>query len=430
MSRALLQDEAAGIVEAPRVLKTGESGRVPVEWLVENPKNPRLHFNDDELTALADLIKEGGQREVITVRELTPDERTQYPGAFYMVVSGARRLRSLRLNGALYAEIRVRAYASDAEEQLEAFLLNEGRVGLSDYELMHRLEMLAGLHGWDTIEAIARHTGVSAPKVGYLRAIYRAASPVVIERMHPRYPQKKRLRLNVAYRLSQFDLDAQEALLKKIPATLESAAAQAAWLEKKAHAHGVTLERRKRNPRETRRLVRVLADIAYRKAKVLLHDDLSRLAENAKPGELQTIAQEIESAIAVLEKLRKKVVAAAVLPAPAASEVVALPETKPMPPPRQQGNGSEHMPAPSPAVPSVRVRPSNGGMASSQLPRQTASMFPQQGVVYPVWDPQEKRFFTKRLMRSEYQAAARAGLLEYQHNGKPRPNHLPDPDKL
>ena len=115
----------------------GHPGSVPLWTLVPTPKQPRQHFDDDELSALAETMKphkRGQQREIMTVRELTREERGHYHPSRYMIKSGERRWRAAALAGLGMLEIRVKEYTSVADEKLDAYMLNENRVGLSDIE--------------------------------------------------------------------------------------------------------------------------------------------------------------------------------------------------------------------------------------------------------------------------------------------------------
>jgi ParB family transcriptional regulator, chromosome partitioning protein len=62
--------------------------KIPVEFLRPNPRNPRKHFNPDEIEALAGSIRHRGLVQPIVVRPL-PD----LPSA-YEIVAGERRWRA------------------------------------------------------------------------------------------------------------------------------------------------------------------------------------------------------------------------------------------------------------------------------------------------------------------------------------------------
>ena len=118
--------------------KVGHPGRVPLDVLIPDPGQPRKHFNEAELRALAATMRKengGEQRDIVTVRELTEQERREHPSSvWFVLVGGERRWRAAPLAKLADLEVRVKSYKNRAEIMLDMFMLNENRVGLSDIE--------------------------------------------------------------------------------------------------------------------------------------------------------------------------------------------------------------------------------------------------------------------------------------------------------
>ncbi len=68
-------------------------GRVPVEFIAPNPRNPRRNFNDAELTDLAQSIREHGIVQPVVVR---PSQRE---AGHYEIIAGERRWRAAQRAG-------------------------------------------------------------------------------------------------------------------------------------------------------------------------------------------------------------------------------------------------------------------------------------------------------------------------------------------
>lgn len=67
-------------------------GRVPIEFVTPNPKNPRRHFGDLELTDLAQSIREHGLVQPVVVRPASQAGR-------YEIIAGERRWRAAQRAG-------------------------------------------------------------------------------------------------------------------------------------------------------------------------------------------------------------------------------------------------------------------------------------------------------------------------------------------
>ena len=103
------------------------SRRVPVEFLRPNPRNPRRHFAEDELAALADSIRARGLIQPIVARA-----HAGVPDA-YEIVAGERRWRAAQRAG--LHEVPVVVVDIDDKTSLEfAILENVQRADLNPVE--------------------------------------------------------------------------------------------------------------------------------------------------------------------------------------------------------------------------------------------------------------------------------------------------------
>ena len=104
-----------------------DSGRlrtVSLDLIAANPHQPRRHFDEDALRALADSIAERGILQPPIVREV---------GEGYELVAGERRWRAARLAGLTEIEILVRDH-DDATSLQDALMENVAREDLSPIE--------------------------------------------------------------------------------------------------------------------------------------------------------------------------------------------------------------------------------------------------------------------------------------------------------
>jgi ParB family chromosome partitioning protein len=130
---------------------------VAIEQIHRNPAQPRRDFNNDELDALADSIREKGILQPILVRP--------YPGRLgeYQIVAGERRWRAAQLAGLRALPVVVRDV--DDREVLEiAIIENVQRVDLNALEEAAGYKALIEKFG-HTQEAVAQAVGKSRSHV-------------------------------------------------------------------------------------------------------------------------------------------------------------------------------------------------------------------------------------------------------------------------
>lgn len=109
---------------------------LPLSAVIEDPNNPRSNFDEAELAALAETIREKGVLQPITVRPAGSDGR-------HTIRFGARRLRAAQLAG--LKEIRALVQAGDAGEDdllIEQLIENDQREPLNTADLARAVDKL------------------------------------------------------------------------------------------------------------------------------------------------------------------------------------------------------------------------------------------------------------------------------------------------
>ena len=114
-------------------------GRVPIEFVSPNPKNPRRHFGDSELTDLTQSIREHGIVQPVLVRR-RDDGR-------YEIIAGERRWRAAQAAG--LADIPVLVRDVDDRTSLElAIIENVQRADLNPVEEALGYQQLIDEHNY------------------------------------------------------------------------------------------------------------------------------------------------------------------------------------------------------------------------------------------------------------------------------------------
>ncbi len=126
--------------------------QMPIAAIVPNPFNPRRRFDEEELKALADSIRQKGILQPLVVR---PAERE----GFYMLVAGERRLRAAQKAGLHEVPVIVREM-SDAEALEIALIENVQRADLSPMEEARGYQKLIDDYGY-TQQQLAEVVGKS-----------------------------------------------------------------------------------------------------------------------------------------------------------------------------------------------------------------------------------------------------------------------------
>lgn len=121
---------------APRI---GADNKVPIEFVHPNPRNPRRSFGEEELSDLAQSIREHGVVQPVVVRTAT--------GGRYEIIAGERRWRAAQLAG--LAEIPVIIREVDDRVALElAIIENVQRSDLNPVEEALGYQQLIDEHNY------------------------------------------------------------------------------------------------------------------------------------------------------------------------------------------------------------------------------------------------------------------------------------------
>lgn len=150
--RGALAAAQARIAELEAQSSLGEL--IPLSAISANPKQPRRHFDQKALQALADSIKEQGLMQPVLVRRISESDDQ------YHLVVGERRFRAHQLNNAEHIKAIV-VDLDDADMALWALSENINREDLSDYEIAQSLFDVA--NEFPTKTRMAEELGMARP---------------------------------------------------------------------------------------------------------------------------------------------------------------------------------------------------------------------------------------------------------------------------
>ncbi len=178
----------------------GRSGYVHPSYLAPDPDQPRKHMHSGKLDELEMSIAERGVRQAITV---TPRSRApwvhladEHRHAFFIVVSGHRRLASARKVGLLAVPIQVVIYADENEHRTDAGILNACRDDLT--ELEEGFEFVRLREAGATLESIRKAWGYKAQMQVYNRMNLTKLHPEIQKLIMPDSDGKRQFSITVA----------------------------------------------------------------------------------------------------------------------------------------------------------------------------------------------------------------------------------------
>ncbi|CAN7221005.1 ParB/RepB/Spo0J family partition protein [Mesorhizobium sp. LjNodule214] len=116
-------------------------GKVPIEFVSPNPKNPRRHFGEAELTDLAQSIREHGVVQPVVARP-SPTQAGRYE-----IIAGERRWRAAQRAGLTEIPIIVRDVNDRMALEL-AIIENVQRADLNPVEEAQGYQQLIDEHGY------------------------------------------------------------------------------------------------------------------------------------------------------------------------------------------------------------------------------------------------------------------------------------------
>lgn len=163
---------------------------LPIGLIDEDPNNPRRHFDEPELAALAETIGRKGLLQPLTVRPQGSDGR-------YQLRFGARRLRAARMAGLTEVRALVQPGELDAPEAIvEQLIENDQREGLSTAELARAVAQLLELNV--TQAEIGRRLGRSKEQIAMLASI--REMPPELQALAPRLGVRTLYELHKAWK--------------------------------------------------------------------------------------------------------------------------------------------------------------------------------------------------------------------------------------
>ncbi|MER8845814.1 ParB/RepB/Spo0J family partition protein [Mesorhizobium australicum] len=126
---------------APEKPGMSADGKVPIEFISANPKNPRRHFGDAELTDLAQSIREHGVVQPVVARP-SPTQAGRYD-----ILAGERRGRAAQRAGLTEIPVIIRDVNDRTALEL-AIIENVQRADLNAVEEAQGYQQLIDDHGY------------------------------------------------------------------------------------------------------------------------------------------------------------------------------------------------------------------------------------------------------------------------------------------
>jgi ParB family chromosome partitioning protein len=153
----------------PEIAREGTRS-VPIEFLRPSTLQPRRHFGEDELAALAESVRAKGVVQPLLVRRVADDNEQ------YEIIAGERRWRAAQLAGC--HELPVVVYALSDREALEVALLeNVQRQDLTPLEEAEGYRRLIDEFG-HTQDELGRSLGKSRSHIANLIRVLNLPGPL------------------------------------------------------------------------------------------------------------------------------------------------------------------------------------------------------------------------------------------------------------
>lgn len=144
--------------------------RIQVQLVVDSPWQPRTRYDETDLQALGQTMKDRGQDEPIKVRKLASGQ--------FELIYGHRRIRSARLIG--WAEIKATVVdLDDKAAELATLVSNESQVELSDWERAQAYKQSLD-HGLAADQKeVGRLFSCSQSRVSQCLTLYKLPEPIL-----------------------------------------------------------------------------------------------------------------------------------------------------------------------------------------------------------------------------------------------------------
>lgn len=158
-------------------LESGDTGpegevvqRIPLDRIIEDPENPRRHFDEADIQDMAASVRERGVIQPISVRPPNTE-------GLYVIRFGHRRFRGAQLAG--LADIRAIVTESDedpADVLVDQLIENDQRAALSTADMAHGVGRLLAL-GMKQAE-VAQRLGRRKDEVSRLASVLKMPEPL------------------------------------------------------------------------------------------------------------------------------------------------------------------------------------------------------------------------------------------------------------
>lgn len=270
-----------------------KSLEIPVEQIRPRRDQPRQHFDEAELNALAVSIKKSGQQQPGIVVKIEPDEN----GCIYELDDGERRWRACQIAGVpMYRANIVPEHLDSGTRFLRSAVTNFNR---SNHTLLEEVDMVVKLveeYGYKQVD-IAVSLGKPSTWVSQRYGL-RRLHPAVRAKLDAKLPRQERLGLVAALRLSPMPPDVQLQMLSSVMGASHQELAHV--VRNAGVKHGYTSRRRRAPSDDFRTIQRGLK--AARKQLELLQIMNADDWENAFRGRPRSDIAELQS---ILEDLHE-----------------------------------------------------------------------------------------------------------------------------
>ena len=164
------RSKPAAVAPAPAAppAPSGAARKVPIEFLIPNPRNPRRSFPEEDLEELADSVRQRGIIQPILVRGIG--------GERYEIIAGERRWRAAQRAGLHEVPI-VLLEASDQLSLELAIVENVQRTDLNPLEEAQGYQVLASQFG-RAQESVAKIVGKSRSHVANMLRLLKLSDDV------------------------------------------------------------------------------------------------------------------------------------------------------------------------------------------------------------------------------------------------------------
>lgn len=202
-----------GMIESASTVEQSEDHivRIQVQLVVDSPWQPRTRYDETDLQALGQTMKDRGQDEPIKVRKLA--------NGHFELIYGHRRIRAARLIG--WADIKATVVElDDKAAELATLVSNESQVGLSDWERAKAYKQSLD-HGLAADQKeVGRLFSCSQSRVSQCLTLYKLPEPIL--QLLNKYPGLIKYRhAKLVLQLAKDYPEAEEAIVTAVESMID-----------------------------------------------------------------------------------------------------------------------------------------------------------------------------------------------------------------